>query len=1141
METQLDYKDIWNIINNFIKRGDGKELVRHQIESYDLFLEKYIPEIVKENNPLIIVKKINEEERMVFNVEFKNIRYGQPLFNDKNGKINIMYPKLAKEKNLTYKIPLCIDLHLNIEHYKDDKIININTIINKNEIVGYIPLMVGSKFCLSSQQIYKKNLEICNFNKGGYFIINGSDKVIISQERMCDNLPFVFKLKDKKHSHICEVRSNKDMTKMANVFKIKFLSKDGIRGERTLKASFSNLKDDIPLFILFKYLGAINDEEIIYYILGNNKDSINYKEYIELLRPSIIEYHKVLETIEDINLYLKKFINNKNMTLDFLINNKVLGHIGLENTPEIFKKKLFYVGYITKKLLDVLLHKNITTDRDNFKNKRIETPGILMAQLFKKTYKNMVKSLKMSILKETNKNLDVCINKFIKKSIIENGLKYSLSTGNWNAKIGVDNKKIGVAQVLNRLTYSSTLSHLRRLNAPVGKKGKLVAPRKLHNTQFGFICAAESPEGHAVGLVKNLAISTNITTYSSPEPIKQILIDSNIILLNTLSPIELSNKDTKIFINGDFFGITKNPLEITSKIRKLRRRGKINYSISISFKIIDNEIIILTDEGRCIRPLFIVKNDKLNINNEDLIKIKDNKLNWQYLLNNGIIEFIDMNEIETCLVSIKQEHLKDTEYSHCEIHPSLILGVCASLIPFCEHNQSPRVVYQCAMGKQAIGINSTNVLKRMDTLNYLLHYPQKQIIYTKVSDIIGMSQMPAGDNVIIAIMTHTGYNMEDSVIVNRGSIERGLFHTTFYRTYKTEEKKDMTALAEEKFCIPDKNKCIGIRKGSYKNLDKETGIIKKESVVKGNDIIIGKMTPIINQSYSSKKNLKYKDTSVQLRHNEDGIIDDIKLSYNEDGYRIVKVKVRSIRIPEMADKVCSLHGQKGTIGLILNEEDMPFTESGLVPDIIINPHALPSRMTIAQLIESVLGKIGSIKGKFFDGTPFQEFEPKKLQEYLGELGFEENGFETMYSGEIGEQLESQIFIGPTYYQRLKHMVKDKYHARAKGPINSMTRQPVEGRSREGGLRCGEMEVDCMLSHGMAYFLKDKLFECSDKFNVYICDDCGLICNYNEEQNIYSCNSCNNKCNFSKINLPYASKLMWYEIMTMAIIPRFYTK
>jgi DNA-directed RNA polymerase II subunit RPB2 len=1138
---QLDYKDIWNIVNNFLKRGNGKELVKHQIESYDLFLEKYIPEIVKENNPLIVIKKINDDEKMIFNIEFKNVRYGQPLFNDKNGKINIMYPKLAKEKNLTYKIPLCIDLHLNIEHYKDDKIININTIINKNEIVGYIPLMFGSKFCLSSQQMYKKNLEKCKYNKGGYFIINGSDKVIISQERMCDNLPFVFKLKDKKHSHICEVRSNKDMTKMANVFKIKFLSKDGIRGERTLKTSFSNLKDDIPLFVLFKYLGCDNDEEIIYYVLGNNKNLVNYKEYIELLRPSIIELHKVLEENEDINLYLKKFINNKNMTLDFLINNKVLGHIGLENTPEINKKKLFYIGYIAKKLLDVLLHKNITSDRDNFKNKRVETPGILMAQLFKKTYKNMVKSLKMSILKETNKNLDVYINKFIKKSIIENGLKYSLSTGNWNAKIGVDNKKIGVAQVLNRLTYSSTLSHLRRLNAPVGKKGKLVAPRKLHNTQFGFICAAESPEGHAVGLVKNLAISTNITTYSSTEPIKQILIDNDIILLHTLKPYEISNKDTKIFINGDFFGIIKNPLEIMDKIKTLRRKGKINYSISISFKTNENEIIILTDEGRCMRPLLIVINNKLNINNEDLIKIKNNKCSWQYLLNNGIIEFIDMSEIETCLVAIKQEHLKNESYSHCEIHPSLILGVCASLIPFCEHNQSPRVVYQCAMGKQAIGINSTNILQRMDTLNHLLHYPQKQIIYTKISDIIGMNEMPAGDNVIIAIMTHTGYNMEDSVIVNRGSIERGLFHTTFYRTYKTEEKKDMTALAEEKFCIPDKNKCIGIRKGSYKNLDKDTGIIKKESIVKGNDIIIGKMTPIINKSYSSKKNLKYKDTSIQLRHNEDGIIDDIKLSYNEDGYRIVKVKVRSIRIPEMADKVCSLHGQKGTIGLILNEEDMPFTESGLVPDIIINPHALPSRMTVAQLIESVLGKVGSIKGKFFDGTPFEEFDPKLLQNYLGELGFEENGFETMYSGEIGEQLQSQIFIGPTYYQRLKHMVKDKMHARAKGPINSMTRQPVEGRSREGGLRCGEMEVDCMLSHGMAYFLKEKLFECSDKFNVYICDNCSLISNYNSEKNIYSCNYCNNKCNFSKINLPYASKLLWYEIMTMGMIPRFYTK
>lgn len=1135
--NSLNYDDLWNIVEELLTRNDGRELIKHQIESYDLFLEKYVKEVVLENNPLEVTKKITDNEKIVYTIKFDNVTYGSPLFYDKDGKANIMYPKFARERNLTYSIPLCVNLNLTVQHFKDDRVVDVKNTVNKNEIIGYIPLMKGSKFCLTTNKTYKQNCDECEFDKGGYFIINGADKVVISQERMSDNNPFVFKLKGKKHSHICEVRSNTDMTKMAHVFKIKFLSKDGIRGARTLKAGFSNLKDDIPLFVLFKYLGAESDEEIIDYILGKNKYDDDYKQYIELLRPSIEEANKVLEDVDDIEGYIKKYLNNKNVSVDYLIKTKVLSHIEDGN-----KAKMFYIGHITKKLLNVLLHKEDVTDRDNFKNKRVETPGVLMAQLFKKLYKNMTKALKMSILKETNKNLDISINKFIKKAIIENGLKYSLATGNWNAKVGVENKKIGVAQMLNRLTFSATQSHMRRLNAPVGKTGKLVAPRKLHNSQYGVICPAESPEGHAVGLVKNFSLSTNVTTYCNPEPVKQILKDLGVSSLSDLEPQNIDKTDTKIFINGNLFGITNKPIDVVNEVRKGRRKGRINYAISISFKINRNEIIILTDEGRLIRPLFIIKNNKLNMKKSDINKIKSNKIKWQKLISNESIEYLDINELEGAMIAMRQNNLenKHITFTHCEIHTSLIFGICASLIPFPEHNQSPRNVYQCAMGKQAIGINSTNVMNRMDTLNHVLHYPQKPIVYTRASDIIGMNKMPAGDNLIIAIATHTGYNQEDSVIVNRGAIERGLFHTTFYRTYKSEEKKDMSALAEEKFCIPDKDKCIGIRQGSYINLRKN-GLIKEESKVKGNDVIIGKMTPIIGKSFSSKKNLKYKDTSVQLRHNEDGIVDKVQLTYNNEGYRLAKIRVRSTRIPEIADKMCSRHGQKGTIGMILDEEDMPVTEDGVIPDVIINPHCIPSRMTVAQLIECILGKVGSIKGKFFDGTPFEQFDADHISNLLTKEGFNGSGRETLFNGETGEQIKSQIFIGPTYYQRLKHMVHDKMHARARGPINALTRQPTEGRSREGGLRMGEMETDCILSHGMAYYMKDKYVDCSDKFSTYVCDECGLIANVNVEKNIAHCKNCDNKSNFSNISLPYASKLLFYEVGAMGMQAKFHTK
>jgi DNA-directed RNA polymerase II subunit RPB2 len=1120
MEEKLTYNDIWKIIELFLTKKNGNELIKHQIESYDLFLEKYIKDIIEENNPFIIKKYTNKDQKKYhkYTIIINNVRYSTPIYNDKNNKINIMYPENARKKNLTYTIPLCVDIFLTIEHIKNDKVIDIYKEKYKNKILGNIPLMVGSKYCNSKKR--------SKYDKGGYFIINGSDKVIVSQERMCDNIPLIFKLKDNKYSHFIEVRCNKNMTRMANVFKIKIT-----KNSRILKTEFNNLKDDISLLILFKKLGAKTDKEILEYILGNNIKDNN--EYVELLKPSFIELNKILDTIDNIDLYIKKFLINKTITIDYLFDTKVLTHIKK-------KHKLYYLGYITKKLLDNLLDRCDISDRDNFFNKRIETSGILMAQLFKKVYKNTLKAFKGSILKDVIKNFDININKYIKTSIIDNGLKFSLSTGNWNAKIGSDSKKIGVAQVLNRLTYSSTLSHLRRLNAPIGKNGKLIDPRKLHNSQYGYICVAESPEGHSVGLVKNLALSTNISTYSNPLIIENLLIDKDVIQLDNIHPKDIDKKYTKILLNGVYFGITNKPDEIINYLKSLRRKGRLSYNISFSFKININEIIIFTDEGRLLRPFFIVENNKLLLSDEDIKKIKDKTITWLYLLKNGIIEYLDINEIETSFIAINQKKLNDKkQYTHCEIHPSLIFGICASLVPFPEHNQAPRVVYQCAQGKQAIGINSTNVFNRIDTLCHILHYPQKPIVYTKTSDIIGMNDLPAGDNLIVAIATHTGFNQEDSVIFNRGAIERGLFHITFYRSYKTEEKKDMSALAEEKFCIPDKSKCIGIRQGSYINLNPD-GMIREGSVVKGGDIIIGKMTPDIKKQYSSKKNLKYKDTSIQLRHNEEGIIDKVEVTYNADGYKLAKVKVRSIRIPEIADKVCSRHGQKGTIGLILDEENMPFTEDGIIPDIIINPHAIPSRMTIGQLIESVTGKIGASKGKFIDGTPFNKLDIDNINKEMIELGFDPSGNEVMYNGETGERIKTKIFIGCTYYQRLKHLVHDKIHARAKGPINKLTRQPTEGRSRDGGLRMGNMELDCLNAHGIAYYMQDKYINCSDKYFVYTCDICGLIANVNIEKNIAECKKCFNKSNFSKVSLPYASKLLFYEIGSMGITTRFRT-
>lgn len=1126
----MDYTDIWNIITKILKSHKNKYLIKHHIDSYNYFLEYEVKNIINDCNPIKISKKINDNI-LDIEVNIINHKYGLPTFYDKDGRKNILLPENARNKKLTYSLPLYLDFEVKTIYLKDNNIKDIKKTKEENVFVGNIPLMVHSKYCLLEDDFYSKNVDECEYDIGGYFIISGCDKVIISQERMTDNKIYNFKLDTGKYSYISEVRCNKSLNQMANVFRIKFLGDENLNGKCTLYCSFSNLKDDIPLLILFKYFGIDNDKDIIKYILYNYEENIDkYTDYINLLKSSFIDYYENHSDISPSN-FIKKFLINKNLTVDYIINEKVL------NMYDTNEEKLYYLGFMVKQFLDVILKKKEPTDRDNFENKRIETSGILFTQLFRKLYSNCMKSIKYALQKEINPNFEIQITKYIKTNIIENGLRYSLATGNWNSKVGSDNKKIGIAQMFNRLTYSATLSHLRRLNAPVGNNGKMILPRKLHNSQFGYICAAESPEGGQIGLVKNLSLSTIISTNTDKEGIFFILDKLKCFKLNINN---IKNTHCKIFIDNVLLYLTDDPINIYNTLKSYKNSGKINYTVSIIFKYSDNIIKINTEEGRVLRPFLIVKNNQININNHFLDKIKNNDFIFDDLILNNIIEYIDLEEQNNIVIcdNIKNLNNKYVNFTHCEIHPSLILGVCASLIPFPDHNQSPRNTYQSAMGKQSIGYSLTNYNNRMDSFNYILHYPQRPIVYTRSGNLLGFNDLPAGDNLVIAIACHTGYNQEDSVIVNRGAIERGLFNITFYRTYKTEEKKDMTSLAQEKFCIPDRDKCIGIRKSCYKHLDKN-GLIKLESKVYGNDVIIGKITPITDKQVStSKKNIKYKDTSIQLRHNEDGIVDKVSLDYNNDGYRIASVKVRSTRSLEMADKVSSRHGQKGTLGLILDEEDMPFTEDGIVPDIIINPHAIPSRMTIAQLIECVMGKIGSIKGRFFDGTPFEKVNIENLMQELDDLGFENKGYETLYNGETGEKIKSKIFIGPTFYQRLKHMVKDKIHARARGPNQILTRQPAEGRSRGGGLRLGEMETDCILSHGLAYFLKEKTFECSDQYSVYICNNCGIIGIYNETKNIYECRKCNNKSHFSKVNLPYSTKLLLMEIESMNVNTKF---
>ena len=1126
-------------------------LAKHQLESFNDYIENILPNILNQYTPIVVESDDNDDDISIKNIKLHllidTLNIEDCLYCENNGVKNILYPDIANRRNYSYMSNILIDILVEINIFDGSKnIIRLPSKILNKIIIGKIPIMVGSKYCMSTK--YKKSLK-CKYDIGGYFIINGNEKVVISQEKISPNIVQVFESKKDKFALNVEVRSiNENLFSIPKCISIKITNNIDIYNNE-LCINIPNIPNNIPVFVIFKLLGCITDKEILYNIIDNSIPDIDEK-MTNILIPS---FEKCIDIKNELDAY-RYLINNMNIYQNITeekkieyINKNVINNI----LPHITNKnsKILYLGYMINKLLKCYFKLDNLSDRDSYIHKRIETPGVLIGNItyicYNKIFKDAVVLIKNEIMKKKiNNDIDYISNvinnsniiRIIKPLYLETTLKSSLATGNWGIKNNLSNNKSGVSQVLNRLTFSSSLSHLRRISTSGDVTGKLIPPRKLHNSSWGYICPSETPEGQSIGLVKNLSNSCEITHQFNSDIIRHYIKDdiTSIVDINIFKYDKIKN--TKIFINGDWFGYTNKYKNILKKLKDYRKKCIINIYTSIYMDYKNNIIYIHTDRGRCIRPLLKIKNKKLLYDKIIMNKLNNKIYKWNDLcIENDntkcIIEYIDIYEINNILLCNKIDELKNKNYDYCEISPSLILGLMASCIPFANHNQAPRNTYQSAMGKQAIGINTLNINDRYDTFTHMLHYPQKPIITTKYMKYFNTEKLPNGTNIVVAIMTYTGYNQEDSVLISRGAIERGLFNSTYYRTYKEEENKNQLTGEEDIFCKPDTNQTLFPKNSNYDKLSK-SGFIPENTYVDGNDIIIGKIIPTKHNIY------KYKDTSISMKNNDSGYIDKNYIDTNGNGFKFCKVRIRNTKIPEIGDKFSSRHGQKGTIGMILEQCDMPYTKDGIMPDIIINPHAIPSRMTIAQLLECLLGKSCVMKGYNGDSTAFEDKNIKNISSILEDIGFEGKSNEVMYSGINGEQLHTSIFIGPTYYQRLKHMSSDKIHSRASGPIVSMTRQPSEGRSSYGGLRFGEMERDCMISHGATNFLQERFMKVSDEFTCYICNICNMTCvsiTYNSE---YYCINCNNYLNFTKINIPYSCKLLFQELQSMSIVPRY---
>ena len=1212
---------------------EQRSLVNHQLASYNdcipssdgmmSRMDRIVRNIrigtdepVEDNDGGIIKLDVLDKEIVI---RMKNIHLGRPTIKEANGAEHPATPMECRLRKLTYFSPVYLDFQIIDE---DEP----TPLVEERVHIGNLPIMVRSAQCnLHANHIshlcgdadrklsphtstedadrLKQLLRRAGedpLDPGGYFIINGTERVLISMEDLAPNRVTVEK--NKKYAHETEVAkifSQKDgVRKPLNIEK----RRDGMLMVKIPSAGTT----PIPVVLLMRALGMENDKEIfaaiagpveaMKYTVANINDVKDNEEY------GVESSEEALQWLE------KKFAAGqqkeyREARIQNLLDKELLPHLG--SSEDNREKKAIFLGRIVRQVLEMAITDRDPNDKDHYANKRVRLAGDLIEDLYRVSMQQLARDLKYQLERHHNRKRELRINACLRPDVLTQKIMHALATGNW---VG---GRSGVSQLLDRTTYLAALSHMRRVTSPLVRSQPHFEARDLHPTHWGRLCPNETPEGQNCGLVKNAAQMIDVSEEVAEADVKELLREAGV----DSSPAGWA-EGSRIHVNGDIFGLHKNPTKLVNQFKRRRRQGRIRSEVSIRHDSENRDVFINTDRGRILRPLLVLEDGDLKLSKESLENIRSGEWTFNDLVSNGVVEWVDAEEEEDLLVAPRpfdlpmsspennrpinpanvewlnlgeeqishadlrvEVHMPNGEsvfeefsvplnyyqedidalrrkqkrknlilvYTHVEIDPQLILGVCASLVPYPEHNSTPRVTGGTAMVKQSLGLPSANYRLRPDTRMHVMHYPQQSIVGTRAMKTTNFAQRPGGQNFVVAILSHHGYNMQDAVVINRAAVERSLARSSFIRTYNAENKR-FPGGQEERIEIPGTglDEIKGLKSWeSYTHLERD-GLPTPETFLSSvggeSSVLVGKTSPprFLEEAHGHfLQAQERRESAMMVRHGESGWVDNVYVTESLDSTLLCRITVRSEKIPEIGDKFASRHGQKGIIGRLVDEQDMPFTVDGVIPDLIINPHAIPSRMTVAHVLEMVGGKVGAMEGRHIDGTAFSGEKEDSLRAGLLRNGFAHTGRESMMSGETGEAYEAEIFAGVIYYQRLHHLVSSKLHARSRGRVQILTRQPTEGRARQGGLRFGEMERDCLIAHGASMVIKDRLLDESDGWPLQVCNNsgCGHIAYYDWKRRTPVCPICGDRADVHTVQTSYAFKLLLDEMKSLGVAMR----